>query len=164
MDGWKCRARCCSVSLSLLSCPNLFCLINSFYPSGCSDSSGCAARPTSQQPLLSSPLNSLSLSLSFYCTFLLLLLLLLLYLLAHLLGRSPLSTRPNSSSSEETEQACCNYGNRFNRRPQKVQTLDLRSVAPLSFLLYMDRQQKMTQKTPHFIYIFIHLDGFDLSE
>lgn len=49
-------------ALSLLSCSNLFCLINSFYPSGWSDSSRCAVCPTSQQPLLSSLSLSLSLS------------------------------------------------------------------------------------------------------
>lgn len=64
VDGWKCRGRgeCDSVSPSLLSCSNLCCLINSFYPSGWSDSSGCPTRllpptpPSSQQlNLLCSP-------------------------------------------------------------------------------------------------------------
>lgn len=79
MDGWESGDRSGCFSLALLSCCNLFCLINSFYPSGWSDSSGCAARPTTQTPL--HPALSLTFPLNLSSS---------LPLLAHLLGWSPL--------------------------------------------------------------------------
>lgn len=43
-NGWKDKSLDIIMSF-LLSCSNLFCLINSFKPSGCSDSSGCVVQP-----------------------------------------------------------------------------------------------------------------------
>lgn len=90
-------------SLSLLSCSNLFCLINSFYPSGWSDSSRCAVRPTSQQSLLSYLSLSLSPSLSLNCISF------PLSLSQPTCWVGPLSTRQRCSS-EETERACRSHG------------------------------------------------------
>lgn len=70
VDGWKCRGRgeCDSVSPLLLSCSNLCCLINSFYPSGWSDSSACPTRlPPPPQPH-PAPSNLTCSALPLYCT------------------------------------------------------------------------------------------------
>lgn len=82
------------------------CVINSFYPSGWSDSSGCVVCPTSQQPLPS----SLSLSLSIR-----------LYLSRPTCWAGPLSAR--HAAVRRQKQACGSHGNRFDRRrTERAQT------------------------------------------
>lgn len=143
MDGWMDGSVKGGVDAAVspspaLSCPNLFCLINSFYPSGWSDSCGCVVRPTSQQPLLP--------SLSLYCTFL------PLYLSWPTCWAGPLSTR-HAAVRKRIRHAVTMVTvvtitpptppPPFDRRPRKKSlVLIWRSDAPLIFVWAEDKQCK----------------------
>lgn len=116
--------------MDLLSCPNLFCLINSFYPSCWSNTSGCVVCPTSQQALLSS--HTLSLSLSFF-----LLCFSSLYLRWPTCWAGPLSTRHAAERTQSRHAVTmATIRSPQTTRPQKVPALDLRSVSSTHFYLY----------------------------
>lgn len=109
----------------LLSCSNLFCLLNSFNPSGCSDASGCAGSPP--------PPGGLTCFLLYLCS-----------PLRPTCWAGPLCYAPHSS--KEAEEACRNHGNYNTAGRKKVLVFNLEICWP-TFSICTSRI-KVTWKTP----------------